>query len=553
MEFQSVNKLLEKSFKENWERNALSNYHGTTLKYREVAERVRYLHIAFEQCGLKKGDKVALCSRNQANWGVCFLAAMTYGAVPVPILHEFKPENIHHLVNHSEARVFFVGDEIWEGLSEVEMPGLEVIVQMNNLKFLYAKNSNDVEVRKNLTKTFENLYPEGFKPEHISYNEDQAEDLALINYTSGTSGFSKGVMIPYRAIFSNIYFAKNVAEPQMTCESEIVAMLPSAHMYGLMFEFLFEMTIGAHVHFLTRTPSPKVIMKAFSEIHPDVIIAVPLIIEKVYKSQVKPVVERHKSFMRIPIVNQVILKKIRNAMIEAFGGRFEEVILGGAAFNPEVEAFMRRMHFPFTVGYGMTECAPIITYEKWWKTKKGSCGIPVPGCEIRIDSKNPYKEPGEVQIKGSNVFLGYYKNKQATKDAFTNDNWFKTGDVGIIDHEGYLYLKGRSKCMILGPSGQNIYPEEIEAVINNVTYVIESLVIEDKNGLTALVYPDYHLAEMDGMTGQDLEDRITNGLPEINKLLPSYAQIRKIEFMPEDFERTPKRNIKRYLYQRTNG
>lgn len=553
MEFQSVNKLLEKSFKENWERNALSNYHGTTLKYREVAERVRYLHIAFEQCGLKKGDKVALCSRNQANWGVCFLAAMTYGAVPVPILHEFKPENIHHLVNHSEARVFFVGDEIWEGLSEVEMPGLEVIVQMNNLKFLYAKNSNDVEVRKNLTKTFENLYPEGFKPEHISYNEDQAEDLALINYTSGTSGFSKGVMIPYRAIFSNIYFAKNVAEPQMTCESEIVAMLPSAHMYGLMFEFLFEMTIGAHVHFLTRTPSPKVIMKAFSEIHPDVIIAVPLIIEKVYKSQVKPVVERHKSFMRIPIVNQVILKKIRNAMIEAFGGRFEEVILGGAAFNPDVEAFMRRMHFPFTVGYGMTECAPIITYEKWWKTKKGSCGIPVPGCEIRIDSRNPYKEPGEVQIKGSNVFLGYYKNKQATKDSFTNDNWFKTGDVGIIDHEGYLYLKGRSKCMILGPSGQNIYPEEIEAVINNVTYVIESLVIEDKNGLTALVYPDYHLAEMDGMTGQDLEDRITNGLPEINKLLPSYAQIRKIEFMPEDFERTPKRNIKRYLYQRTNG
>ena len=553
MEFQSVNKLLEKSFKENWERNALSNYHGTTLKYREVAERVRYLHIAFEQCGLNKGDKVALCSRNQANWGVCFLAAMTYGAVPVPILHEFKPENIHHLVNHSEARVFFVGDEIWEGLSEVEMPGLDVIVQMNNLKFLYAKNSNDVEVRKNLTKTFEMQYPDGFKPEHISYNEDKAEDLALINYTSGTSGFSKGVMIPYRAIFSNIYFARNIAEPQMTCESEIVAMLPSAHMYGLMFEFLFEMTIGAHVHFLTRTPSPKVIMKAFSEIHPDVIIAVPLIIEKVYKSQVKPVVERHKSFMRIPIVNQVILKKIRNAMIEAFGGRFEEVILGGAAFNPEVESFMRRMHFPFTVGYGMTECAPIITYEKWWKAKKGSCGIPVPGCEIRIDSKNPYKEPGEVQVKGSNVFLGYYKNKQATKEAFTNDNWFKTGDVGIIDHEGYLYLKGRSKCMILGPSGQNIYPEEIEAVINNVTYVIESLVIEDKNGLTALVYPDYHLAEMDGMTRQDLEDRITNGLPEINKLLPSYAQVRKIEFMPEDFERTPKRNIKRYLYQRTNG
>ena len=545
MEFKSVNKLFEASFKENWERSALSNYHGTTLKYRELAERIEYLHIAFRLCGLKKGDKVALCSRNQANWGVCFLAAMTYGAVPVPILHEFKAENIHHLVNHSEARAFFVGEEIWEGLSEVEMPGLEVIVQMNTLNPIYVKASEDFDVKKRVFKEYEKLHPEGFKPEHISYHEDQEDELALINYTSGTSGFSKGVMIPYRAIFSNIYFARNVAEPQMTCESEIVAMLPSAHMYGLMFEFLFEITIGAHVHFLTRTPSPKVIMKAFSEIHPDVIIAVPLIIEKVYKSQVKPVVERHKSFMRIPIVNQVILKKIRNAMIDAFGGRFEEVILGGAAFNPDVEAFMRRMHFPFTVGYGMTECAPIITYEKWWKAKKGSCGIPVPGCEIRIDSKDPYKEPGEVQVKGSNVFLGYYKNKQATKEAFTNDNWFKTGDVGIIDHEGYLYLKGRSKCMILGPSGQNIYPEEIEAVINNVTYVIESLVIEDKNGLTALIYPDYHLAEMDGMTGQDLEDRITNGLPEINKLLPSYAQIRKIEFMPEDFERTPKRNIKR--------
>lgn len=553
MEFKSVNKLFEASFKENWERSALSNYHGTTLKYRELAERIEYLHIAFRLCGLKKGDKVALCSRNQANWGVCFLAAMTYGAVPVPILHEFKAENIHHLVNHSEARAFFVGEEIWEGLSEVEMPGLEVIVQMNTLNPIYVKASEDFDVKKRVFKEYEKLHPEGFKPEQISYHEDQEDELALINYTSGTSGFSKGVMIPYRAIFSNIYFARNVAEPQMTCESEIVAMLPSAHMYGLMFEFLFEMSIGAHVHFLTRTPSPKVIMKAFSEIHPDVIIAVPLIIEKVYKSQVKPVVERHKSFMRIPIVNQVILKKIRNAMIDAFGGRFEEVILGGAAFNPDVEAFMRRMHFPFTVGYGMTECAPIITYEKWWRAKKGSCGIPVPGCEIRIDSKDPYKEPGEVQVKGSNVFLGYYKNKQATKEAFTNDNWFKTGDVGIIDHEGYLYLKGRSKCMILGPSGQNIYPEEIEAVINNVTYVIESLVIEDKNGLTALIYPDYHLAEMDGMTGQDLEDRITNGLPEINKLLPSYAQIRKIEFMPEDFERTPKRNIKRYLYQRNNG
>lgn len=550
MEFKSVNKIIEKSIKENWDRDALSNYQGTTLRYRDLAERIRYLQIAFEQCGLKKGDKVALCSRNQANWGVCFLASMTYGAVPVPILHEFKPENIHYLVNHSEAKVFFVDEVIWEGLSESEMPGLEVIVQMNTLNFIYSRSANCVEVRENLTKTFQSLYPGGFKPEDVSYVEDKPEELALINYTSGTSGFSKGVMIPYRALWCNIWFAANVAEPQMNCESEVVAMLPSAHMYGMMFEFLFEMTIGAHVHFLTRTPSPKVIMKAFSEIHPDIIIAVPLIIEKLYKSQIKPVVDRNKAFMRIPILDQFVLKKIRNAMIDAFGGRFEEVILGGAAFNPEVEKFMRKIHFPFTVGYGMTECAPLITYAKWWKARKGSCGMPINGCQIRIDSRNPHKEPGEVQVKGDNVFLGYYKNKEATRAAFTNDNWFKTGDIGVIDNDGYLYLRGRSKCMVLGPSGQNIYPEELEAVINNVTYVIESLVVEDKGGLTALIYPDYHQAEMDGMSGEELEARLSEGLPEINKLLPAYAQIRKIEFMPEDFERTPKKSIKRYLYQR---
>lgn len=550
MEFKSVNKLIEKSIKENWDRDALSNYQGATLRYKDLAERIRYLQIAFEQCGLKKGDKVALCSRNQANWGVCFLASMTYGAVPVPILHEFKPENIHYLVNHSEAKVFFVDEVIWEGLSESEMPGLEVIVQMNTLNFIYSRSANCVEVRENLANTFQKLYPAGFTPEDVCYVEDKPDELALINYTSGTSGFSKGVMIPYRALWCNMWFAANVAEPQMNCESEVVAMLPSAHMYGMMFEFLFEMTIGAHVHFLTRTPSPKVIMKAFSEIHPDVIIAVPLIIEKLYKSQIKPVVDRNKAFMRIPILDQFVLKKIRNAMIDAFGGRFEEVILGGAAFNPEVEKFMRKIHFPFTVGYGMTECAPLITYSKWWRARKGSCGVAIDGCQIRIDSKNSHKEPGEVQVKGDNVFLGYYKNKEATRAAFTNDNWFKTGDIGVIDNDGYLYLRGRSKCMVLGPSGQNIYPEELEAVINNVTYVIESLVVEDKAGLMALIYPDYHQAEMDGMSGEELEARLTDGLPEINKLLPAYAQIRKLEFLPEDFERTPKKSIKRYLYQR---
>ena len=550
MGFQSVNKLIERSFKANWEREALSNYQGSTLRYKEVAERIEYLHICFERCGLKKGDKVALCSRNQANWGVCFLASMTYGAVPVPILHEFKAENIHYLVNHSEAKVFFVDEVIWEGLSEAEMPGVQVFVQMNNLKTIFSRNDYLDETRKSLADDFRKKFPKGFAPNCLNYYEDSADELALINYTSGTSGFSKGVMVPYRALWANIQCAGLDAEPQMNCESEVVAMLPSAHMYGLMFEFLFEMTIGAHVHFLTRTPSPKVIMKAFSEIKPDIIIAVPLIIEKVYKSQIKPVVDRHKSLMRIPIVDQVIQKKIRNSMIDAFGGRFEEVILGGAAFNPEVEDFMAKIHFPFTVGYGMTECAPLICYAKWWKTRQLSCGQPIRGCDLRIDSEDPINIPGEVQVKGDNVFLGYYKNEEATKASFTEDGWFKTGDMGVVDKDGFLYLRGRSKCMILGSNGQNIYPEELEAVINNVTYVVDSLVVEDEGGLTALIYPDYHQAELDGMSRAQLEKRISDGLPEINKHLPNYAAIRKIEFMPEDFERTPKRSIKRYLYQR---
>ena len=550
MEFQSVNKKLEQSFKQNWERAALSNYQGITLKYCDVAKRIALLHICFRACGLQKGEKVALCARNQVNWGVCFMAATTYGAVPVPLLHEFKAENIHYLLNHSEARVFFVDDSIWEGLSEAEMPNIQVVVQMSNLSYLYARDESFVQAREQLAATFRSMYSDGFNKECLDYYEDSPDELALINYTSGTSGFSKGVMLPYRALWTNIRFAGETAEPQMNCESNMVALLPSAHMYGMMFEFLFEMTIGAHVHFLTRLPSPKVIMKAFTEIHPDVIIAVPLIIEKVYKSQIKPVADKNKAWLRIPLVDHIVLNKIREGLIKAFGGNFEEIILGGAAFNPEVEQFLRRVKFPFTVGYGMTECGPIITYAHWDRTKKGSCGYAIPGCSIRIDSPDPMKIPGEVQVKGDNVFLGYYNNRKATKAAFTNDNWFKTGDIGVIDYDGFLYLRGRSKCMILGPSGQNIYPEELEAVINNLNYVVESLVIEDNGALTALIYPDYRSAQMDGLDADEVKARINDCLPEINKQLPGYAQIRKIEFLPEDFERTPKRSIKRYLYQR---
>lgn len=551
MEFKSVNKLIEKSFKANWERLALSNYQGLTLSYKDVARRIAKLQIAFEECGLEKGDKVAICSRNQANWGVCFLATTTYGAVAVPILHEFKADNIHHLVNHSEAKVLFVDEVIWEGLSPEEMPGLYVVVQINTFKFLYTKTEQIANVREHLNELFGRRYPNMFGADDLNYYEDSPEELALINYTSGTSGFSKGVMIPYRALYSNIEFAHIDAMPMLKAGMQVVAMLPSAHMYGMMFEFLFEMTIGMHVHFLTRVPSPKIIMQAFADIKPDVIIAVPLIIEKVYKSKLKPIIDRNKLIMNLPIVDQFIQKKFCTELTQSFGGKFEEVILGGAAFNPEVEKFFHKIGFHFTVGYGMTECAPIICYAHWDKTKIGSCGRPALNMQIRVDSDDPANVPGEVQVYGPNVCLGYYKNEKATAESFTDDGWFRTGDMGIIDEDGYLFLRGRSKCMILGPSGQNIYPEELEAVINNVMYVVESLVIEDDGGLTALIYPDYHLGDLDGIARKDLEQRILSGLPEINKQLPGYAQIKKIEFLPEDFERTPKRSIKRYLYQRS--
>ena len=550
MEVKSVNKLFEKSFRENWNCPALSNYEGGTFTYGELATKIELLHMGFERCGLNKGDKVAICGRNQANWAVAFLASLTYGAVPVPILHEFKPGNIHYLVNHSEARAFFVDDVIWENLSEEEMPGLIVIIGMGDLKYIYSKSEEMNRIRDGIFRAFLEKHPTRLHPEDLNYYEDTPDELALINYTSGTSGFSKGVMLPYRALYANMYAAHNIAEPQMDNTSNMVAMLPSAHMYGMMFELLFEMTIGAHTHFLTRIPSPKIILKAFQEIHPAVIIAVPLIIEKVYKMQLKPVLDRTKTFRMIPILGQAIEYKIRSELIKAFGGEFEEVILGGAAFNPEVEKVFHRIRFPYTVGYGMTECGPLLTYEKWSRLPKGSCGKPIPGCEIRVDSVDPENVPGEIQVRGTNVFMGYYRNEEETRKVFTEDGWFCTGDIGVIDKNGYLYLRGRSKCMILGPSGQNIYPEELEAVINNVSYVVESLVIEDNNALTALVYPDYPQGAADGLSRAELVQRLQAELPEINKILPSYAQIRKMEFMPEDFERTPKRSIKRYLYQR---
>ena len=551
MEFTSVNKLYQEAFKKNWDRPAISNYHGETLHFKDVARRMEKLHIMFEECGLQKGDKVAICSRNQANWAVTFLAIMTYGAVPVPLLHEFKSANIHHLVNHSEAKILFVDDVIWEGLSETEMPDLHAIIQVNTFKILFASDEKIVDAKNHLNELFGRKYPEAFTPDCLDYYEDSADELAVINYTSGTSGFSKGVMIPYRAILSNIQFAKKVL-PQLNDKSRVVSMLPCAHMYGLMFEVLYELSVGCHVHFLSRLPSPKIIMQALAEVKPNIVIAVPLVIEKIYKTKVKPILEKEgiKFLMKVPGLDQIVLNKVKAELINAFGGEFYEVIIGGAAFNKEVEAFFKRMGFPFTVGYGMTECAPIITYDDWKEEKLYSCGKAAPNMEVRIASANPAEIPGEIQVKGANVFLGYYKNETATGEVFTEDGWFRTGDMGVLDTDGSLFIKGRTKCMILGPSGQNIYPEEVETALNSQPYVVDSLVIEDDGGLTALIYPDFQQGAKDGMDQRAFVNYIKDMLPEWNKELPNYAKLKKIEVMSEDFERTPKKSIKRYLYQR---
>jgi long-chain acyl-CoA synthetase len=546
----SLNVLFENSFKKNWNRPALSNYNQNTLYYKDVAREIARLHLFFEACGLSQGDKVAVCGRNQVNWAISYLAAMTYGAVVVPILHEFQPVNLRHLVAHSDARILFVGDIIWRGLSELDLPGVEVIVTMNDFTVVRSINPLATAAMEGLDAKMAERFPGGYAPENLNYYIDSPEELALISYTSGTSGFSKGVMIPYRALLSNVQFAHE-AEPQMDCNSRMVSMLPTAHMYGMIFEFLFEMTIGAHVFFLTRLPSPKIILEAMGSVKPDTIIAVPLVIEKIYKNTLVPFIskKRIKLMLNLPVLDKMVKNKFRDNLVQAFGGKFGEVIIGGAPFNREAEAFFKRINFPFTIGYGMTECAPIITYVHWDKTKLYSCGKAAPRMKIKIDSDDPKKIPGEVLVKGENVFLGYYKNEMATKDAFV-DGWFRTGDMGVIDGDGYLYLKGRCKSMILGPSGQNIYPEEIESILNNMPYVVESLVVEDDFKLVALVYPDFEQATEDGLDREQLLEKLKEGVQLANLELDQYCKIHNVEMVDQEFEKTPKRSIKRYLYQR---
>ncbi len=552
MNYESVNKLIEKSVRENWERPSLSNYQGATLYYKDIACLIEKLHILYEKCGLDQGDKVAISSRNQANWPVAFLSAMTYGAVPVPLLHEFKSGTVHNLVNESDTKILFVDDVIWEGLDIKEMPEVQIAILVNDLSILYSKVGKAEELTASVEKAYAEKYPEGVKPSDLDYHLDSPEELAIINYTSGTSGFSKGAMIPYRAICSNIQFSR-IAEPQLNNQMNLVSMLPTAHMYGMLFEFFIEFLVGMHIHFLTRVPSPKVILGAMQDIKPDLMVAVPLIIEKVYKSKVKPVIGKApvKYLIKIPGINQIVYKKVRKQLVEAFGGQFEEIIIGGAGLNKEVDQFLHKIKFPYTVGYGMTECAPIIGYAHWNKARVYSCGKLAPNLEMQIDSVDPLKVPGELLLRGENVFLGYYKNPEATKAAFTKDGWFRTGDMCVTDKDGYIYIMGRNKCMILGPSGQNIYPEEIEGAINNIDLVSDSLVIEDKGSLVALIYPDAKVAEAAGYNADEVKKQLNAAVAEVCKELPAFSRVNKVEILSEDFERTPKKSIKRYLYQRS--
>lgn len=542
--------FIEESIKKNWDLDALTDYKGATLQYKDVARKIEKLHILLAESGIQPGDKVAICGRNSSHWGVAFLAILTYGAVAVPILHEFKADNVHHIVNHSEARLLFVGDVVWEGLNEAAMPALEGIILMTDFTLLVCRSKQLEYAREHLNEMFGKKFPRNFRREHISYRRDSPEELAVINYTSGTTSFSKGVMLPYRVLWSNTQFAFEVLK--LNAGDRIVSMLPMAHMYGLAFEFLYEFSCEAHIYFLTRMPSPKIIFQAFAEVKPNIIIAVPLIIEKIIKKNVLPKLEtfKMKVLLKVPIINDKIKATVREQMIKGFGGNFYEVIVGGAAFNQEVEKLLKSIDFPYTVGYGMTECGPIICYEDWQRFKPGSCGKAAPRMEVRIDSPDPQHVVGEILTRGDNVMLGYYKNPEATAQVLDADGWLHTGDLGIMDEEGNVTIKGRSKNLLLGPSGQNIYPEEIEDQLNNLPYVAESIVIQQEDHkLMALIYPDFEVAYAQGLKDEDIEKAMEDNRVALNQNLPAYSQIARVKIYPEEFEKTPKKSIKRFLYQ----
>ena len=542
--------LLEKSIKKNWDDNALTDYKGVTYQFKDVARKIEKLHIIFEESGVKPGDKIAICGRNMSHWGVTFLATVTYGAVIVPILHEFKPDQVHNIVNHSEAKLLFVGDVVWEGLDEGAMPDLEGVILVNDFSLLVSRTEKLTYAREHLNELFGKKFPKNFRKEHINYYKDSPDELLVLNYTSGTTSFSKGVMIPARALWSNMMFAFSALT--MKKGDRLVSMLPMAHMYGLAFEFLYQFCAGVQVFFLTRMPSPKIILQAFAEVKPSLVIAVPLIIEKIIKKNVLPKLETPtmKFLLHVPLVSDKIKEKVREQLMNAFGGAFYEIVVGGAAFNQEIEAFMRSIDFPYTVGYGMTECAPLICYEDWKRFKAGSCGKAVTNMEVKVLSADPANIPGEIICRGDNVMLGYYKNEEATNEVIDADGWMHTGDLGVIDEEGNVTIKGRSKNMLLGPSGQNIYPEEIEDKMNNMPYVNESIIIQALDGkLAALIYPDFELAFANGMSEKQVEEQMEANRVAVNAQIAAYEQIARVKIYHEEFEKTPKKSIKRFLYQ----
>ncbi len=534
--------------KENWDLPALSDYKKEPIYYREVATQIAKIHLLFEQSGIEKGDKIVLCGRNSSSWAIIFFATLTYGAVAVPLLHEFKSDSITHLVNHSDGKILFVGDVVWESLIAENMPKLSAIIQMQDFDLVGCNDEKFKSVFDNLESEFAKKYPLGFTKEDVNYQRDNLDTLALINYTSGTTSISKGVMLSYRSLLSNYMFACEVL-PNLKPGDKVISMLPMAHMYGLQFEVIFEFIRGIHIHFLTRIPSPKIIAEAFARVQPDIIISVPLIIEKVYKTKLKPIVDKKsmKVLLRTPVIDTIIKNKILTTLIESFGGKFYEIIIGGSAFNREVETFFKKIGFPHTVGYGMTECGPIICYADWKNHKLGSCGKAVPRMEVKIDSPDETKITGEILVKGANVMMGYYKNEEATKAVLTEDGWLHTGDLGIKDKDGNVYIKGRSKNMILGASGQNIYPEEIEDLLNSMELVSESLVKEENGKLVALVYLDQDYLDTGNITlsQEEIKNQIKN---QANQVLSSYEQLSAIYLQEEEFEKTPKRSIKRYIY-----
>lgn len=544
---------IEQSIIKNWDRDALTDYKGITLQYKDVARKIAKFHIVLESAGIQPGDKIAVCGRNSAHWAVTFLATITYGAVIVPILHEFKADNIHNIVNHSEAKLLFVGDQAWENLNEDAMPLLEGIASLADFSSLVSRNEKLTYAFEHRNAIYGQRYPKNFRPEHICYRKDRPEELAIINYTSGTTGYSKGVMLPYRSIWSNVAYCFEMLPVKPG--DHIVSMLPMGHVFGMVYDFLYGFSAGAHIYFLTRMPSPKIISQSFSEIKPRVISCVPLIVEKIIKKDILPKVDSKigKLLLKVPIVNDKIKSLARQAAMEIFGGNFDEIIIGGAPFNAEVEAFLKKIGFPYTIAYGMTECGPIICSSRWENLKLASCGKATTRMEVKIDSPDPKTHAGEIICKGANLMLGYYKNQEATAQIIDVNGWLHTGDLGTIDEEGNVTVRGRSKNLLLTSSGQNIYPEEIESKLNNMPYVAESLIVLQHDKLVALIYPDFDDAFAHGLQQTDIQKVMEQNRIELNQQLPNYSQISKIKIHFEEFEKTAKKSIKRFMYQEAKG